>query len=82
MAATDQILMERIVVSREIAHGQPRIAGTRVLVHVVLDLLAEGKPLSEIISDDYFPDLTEADVLACIAYGAQLVKNETVIPIV
>lgn len=65
----EQILRERIVVSREIAHGQPRVAGTRIMVHLVLDLLAAGKSVAEIISDDYYPDLTQEDVLACIAYA-------------
>jgi uncharacterized protein (DUF433 family) len=63
----DYHLSERIVVSRDILHGKPRIAGTRVLVSQVLDLLAAGKPLSEIISDDYFPALSAEDVLACLA---------------
>jgi uncharacterized protein (DUF433 family) len=65
----EQTLRERIVVSCEIAHGQPRVAGTRIMVHLVLDLLATGKSVADIISDDYYPDLTQEDVLACIAYS-------------
>lgn len=40
---TEKTLFDRIVVSREVMHGQPRIAGTRVTVVQVLDLLAAGK---------------------------------------
>jgi uncharacterized protein (DUF433 family) len=69
MAVQEQILRDRIVVSREIAHGQPRVAGTRIMVHLVIDLLGAGKSIAEIISDDYYPDLTREDVLACIAYS-------------
>lgn len=69
MATQKQILRDRIVVSREIAHGQPCVAGTRIMVHLLLDLLASGKSISEIISDDYYPDLKSEDVLACIAYS-------------
>jgi uncharacterized protein (DUF433 family) len=62
-------LLARIVVSRNVMHGKPRIAGTRILVMQVLDLLAAGKSVSEVLSEDYFPDLTEADVRACLAYS-------------
>ena len=72
----------RIVISRNVCHGQPRVAGTRVMVHHVLDLLAAGKTLSEITSDDYFPDLETEDVLACIAYASQVIRNEDVVPVV
>ena len=37
------MLLDRIVVSRDVVHGKPRIAGTRVMVYQVLDLLAAGK---------------------------------------
>lgn len=65
---TEQLLANRIVVSRDVCHGKPRIAGTRIMVHQILDLLAAGKRISEITSDDYYPDIAAEDVLACIAY--------------
>ena len=65
----EQTLSERIVVSRDVAHGKPWIAGTRIMVYQVLDLLAAGKTPAEITSDDYFPDLTVDDIRACIAYS-------------
>jgi uncharacterized protein (DUF433 family) len=77
---TDLKLSERVVASREVLHGKPRIAGTRISVAQVLDLLAIGKSIEEITSDDYFPDLTEADVRACIRYASMVIRNETVIP--
>lgn len=51
-----------------------RIVVSRVTVVQVLDLLAAGKTPAEIISDDYFPDLTEADVRACIAFASQMIR--------
>jgi uncharacterized protein (DUF433 family) len=69
---SEHVLSERIVVSREIAHGKPRIANTRIMVYQVLDLLAAGKSIAEITSDDYFPALTEADVRACIAFASRI----------
>lgn len=64
----EQSLINRIVVSRNVCHGKPRIAGTRILVYQMLDLLAAGKTTSE-ITTDYFPDITAEDILACIEYG-------------
>lgn len=67
----EQTIADRIAVSREILHGKPHIVGTRISVVQILDLLAAGKTISEITSDDYFPDLTEADVRACLAYATE-----------
>ncbi len=68
-------LADRIVVSPNIVHGKPRVKGTRIMVALILDLLAAGKTIEEIISDDYYPDLNREDVLACIGY-ASLIANE------
>lgn len=75
-------MSERIVISRHICHGQPRVAGTRVMVYQVLDLLAAGKTLLEIMSEDYFPDLKRADILACVGYASQVIRDEDVVPVV
>ena len=80
MAANDQLLGPRIVVSRDICHGKPRISGTQIMVYQVLGLLASGKAIAEITSDDYFPDLTADDVLACLTYASRIIENDTVIP--
>ena len=80
MATHDQALTERIVVSREICHGQPRIAGTRIMVHIILELLGADKSIEEITSEDYYPELTREDVLACVTYGGYVIKGETIIP--
>jgi uncharacterized protein (DUF433 family) len=76
----DHLLPPRIVVSRDVCHGKPRIAGTRIMVQTILGLLAAGKTIAEITSDDYYPDITAEDVLACLAYATRLVENETVVP--
>lgn len=80
MAATEQVLAPGIVVSRTVCHGKPRIAGTRIMVHQVLDLLATGKTISDIISEDYFPDITVEDILACIAYASRVIEDDLVVP--
>ncbi len=75
MADNEQALMARIVVSRAVCHGKPRIAGTRIMVHQVLGLLAAGKSIAEITSGDYFPDITTEDVRACLAYARRAVSR-------
>lgn len=80
MPTHDQPLTARIVVSRDVCHGKPRIAGTRIMVYQVLALLAAGKTTAEITSEDYYPDITAEDVLACLAYASRIVENDTVVP--
>lgn len=77
---TDQSLMDRIVVSRDVMHGKPRIANTRITVVQILDLLAGGRTPSEITSDDYYPDLTVDDVFACIAYASDMMREDRILP--
>jgi uncharacterized protein (DUF433 family) len=50
------------------------------MVHLVLNLLAAGKSIEEVTSDDYYPDITAEDVLACLAYASRIVENDTVVP--
>lgn len=76
----EQTIFDRIVISRDVLHGKPRVVGTRVTVVQILDLLAAGKTPAEIVSDDYYPDLTEADVRACIAYASQVIRDDRIVP--
>jgi len=69
-------IAERIEVDPDVCHGKPRIAGTRIMVEQVLDLLAAGLSIQEITSEEYFPDLSPEDVLACVAFANQLLKGE------
>lgn len=65
----ERYLSDRIVVSKNVAHGKPRIAGTRIMVYQILELLSAGKTIDEIVSEDYFPDITPEDVSACVTYA-------------
>jgi uncharacterized protein (DUF433 family) len=75
----EMALSKRIVASRDVMHGKPRIEGTRVLVVQVLDLLAAGKRPEEIISEDYYPQLTLEDVHACVAYASQMIREDRIV---
>jgi uncharacterized protein (DUF433 family) len=48
--------------------GKPCIRGTRITVYDVLDYMASGMSQEEILAD--FPDLTETDIRACLAFAA------------
>ena len=67
---------DRISVDPNVCHGQACIAGTRVLVTVVLDNLAAGRTAEEILAD--YPSITVEDVRAAIAYAAELAHERTV----
>ena len=72
-------LLSRISIDPNVCFGKPCIRGHRIWVSLVLDLLASGMKLQEIM-EQY--DLTEEDILACIAYGAEMARERYVdIPI-
>ena len=70
-------MVERITVDSRIHFGKPCVAGTRILVQDVLELLDEGIPFEKIV-EDYYPDLTLDDVHACMRYAIALVAAEEV----
>ena len=69
--------MNRIMIDPKIHFGQPCVAGTRIPVHCVLELVQEAIPFSE-IRQKYYPELTEEDIKACVGYATELVKSEEV----
>lgn len=67
---------ERIVIDAEVCGGRPIVAGTRMRVIDVLDALASGAGIEELIAD--FPYLTREDVHACLAYAARSLDHRVV----
>jgi uncharacterized protein (DUF433 family) len=68
-------MTEKITVDSRIHFGKPCVAGTRVTVQSVLELLEEGIPTEKIVTD-YYPELTPDDVHACLRYAIALVAAE------
>jgi uncharacterized protein (DUF433 family) len=66
-------LLARITVNPNVCFGKPCIRGMRIWVSLILDFLASGMTTEEILND--YPDLTREDVLACIAYGADMARD-------
>ena len=69
----DAALLDRIAVDGATAGGRPTIRGHRIWVSLILGLLADGMSVDQILAD--YPGLENADVRACIAYGAWLASG-------
>lgn len=73
---TRQELLSRISIDPNVCFGKPCIKGTRIWVSLVLDFLASGWSIQDVL--DNYPGLKEADILACIAYGAEMSRERYV----
>jgi uncharacterized protein (DUF433 family) len=65
-------LLTQISINPQVCFGKPCIKGRRIWVSLVLDFLASGMSVEEIM-EEY--DLQREDVLACIAYGAEMSRG-------
>lgn len=66
----------RISINSQVCFGKPCIKGTRIWVSLILDYLADGMSIEEIVEE--YPQLTREDVQACIAYGAEMARERFV----
>ena len=73
---TREELLARITIDPNICFGKPCIRGHRIWVSLILDFLAAGQSVAEILES--YPGLAEDDVLACIAYGAEIARERYV----
>lgn len=73
---TREELLARISIDPNICFGKPCIRGHRIWVSLILDFLAGGATTKEILED--YPGLSEADIQACIAYGAEMARERYV----
>ncbi|MCU0293094.1 MAG: DUF433 domain-containing protein [Thermoanaerobaculaceae bacterium] len=70
---TREELLQRISIRPDVCFGKPCIRGHRIWVSLVLDMLASGVTVTELLAD--YPQLEEADILACLAYGAEMSRE-------
>lgn len=66
---------ERIAWSPDVCNGRPVIRGTRITVRSVLDYLAAGDSAAEVLG--FFPELTHADLVACLAFASHLSDGQS-----
>ncbi len=76
MVSTMNALLNRISIDPNVCFGKPCIRGTRIWVSLLLDFLAAGTTSAEILEE--YPHLTAEDILAAIAYGAEMSRERYV----
>jgi len=69
-------LLSRITIDPNICFGKPCIRGHRIWVSLILDLLADGMAIEEILEN--YPSIELEDVYACLAYGAEMTRERYV----
>jgi uncharacterized protein (DUF433 family) len=70
--------LSRISIDPRICHGQACVKGTRIPVHQVVRMLANGDTVEDLLAE--YPSLSREDIMACLEYAAELAE-EQVIPI-
>lgn len=76
MTGVAQELLDRISIDPEICGGRPCVRGHRIWVSLILGLLSQGMSIDDVLAE--YPGLEEADVRACLAYGARLAGDRFV----
>ena len=70
---------ERISTDPKVCHGQACVKGTRIPVHQIVGMLANGDTIEDLLEE--YPSLQREDILACLRYAARLAE-EQVTPVV
>ena len=77
---SDQQLLERITCDAKVMVGKPVIKGTRLTVEFILNLLAHGTSIQEIVNE--YEGLTEDDIQACLLFASQSLSSTSFMPLV
>lgn len=73
------IWQERIEINSNVLSGKPVIRGTRLAVEFIIDLLAQGWSEADILAN--YPNVSNEDVRACLAYARDTLSAERVYPL-
>ena len=65
---------ERISIDPTICHGQACVKGTRIPVHQIVRMLANGDTVEDLLAE--YPSLDRADIMACLDYAAELAEEQ------
>ena len=76
---TDRQLLERITLDPRIMVGKPVIRGTRLTVEYILNLLAHGATVAEILEE--YDRLTQEDIQACLLFASRSLETTTFMPL-
>jgi uncharacterized protein (DUF433 family) len=69
-------LLQRISIDPAVCGGKPCIRGHRIWVSLILDYLADGLSIEEILAE--YPQLSAEDLRACMAYASEMTRERTV----
>ena len=72
----DKNLINRITINTEVCHGKPIIRNLRYPVENILELLASGMTIKEILED--YEDLEADDTYACLGFVAKIIKVKSI----
>lgn len=65
---------ERISINPNICHGQACVKGTRIPVHQIVRMLANGDTVEDLLAE--YPSLMREDIMACLDYAAELAEEQ------
>ena len=71
-------LLDRASINPKVCHGQPCVKGTRIMVWLIVQYLANGDSVEDILAA--YPSLTREDIQACLTYAAEMTR-ERVLPV-
>ena len=66
-------MSERISIRPDVCHGQACVRGTRIPVHQVVRMLANGDTTEDLL--EAYPSITREDIAACLDYAASLAEE-------
>ena len=75
----DQQLLERLTMNPKVMVGKPVIKGTRLTVEFILNLLAHGATVSEVLEE--YQGLTQEDIQACLLFATKSLEDTAFMPL-
>ena len=79
IVVNEQQLLERITLNPQVMVGKPVIKGTRLTVEYILNLLAHGATVAEILEE--YDGLVQEDIRACLLFAARSLNDTTFLPL-
>lgn len=68
------VRFDKISIDPNICHGQACVSGTRIPVHQIVHMLANGDTVEDLLAE--YPSLNRADIMACLEYAAELAEEQ------
>ncbi len=69
-----ETMYDRISINPNVCHGQACIKGTRIPVHQIVLMLANGDTIEDLLQE--YPSITRDDILACLEYAGALAEEQ------